>query len=425
MSAQKNFVNYHVLISHSPSCLNRDDQNMQKRAVFGGVERLRISSQSLKRAMRRPPENGPNYWIDCGVLGSPSIRSRSIDDITRAFTGKLSAEFDDDTVIRQAVEMFATGKKATDNEDGADNSGGEATETGTKIAVAPWSLEEMRLICKSIAQIKQNGLTEDEKSKALKKVGKEVGKKGNKRKLTEEDCLNEAMTKRIVKKIEGAEQKLRAAAGSAVDIALWGRMATTGLMTSIDGALAVAHAITTHQAQPDTDWFTAVDDLVEDAGDTGAGHLDTQEFSSGVFYRYASLNIKQLQANLGDVPRDRALEVARHVFHMLWSVVPTAKQQSYAAHNLADYAIVTFDDLPVSLANAFETPVINHSGGGYLQPSIDALNAYFRRTRDVHGLSKIAAAAPGLQESCKDCPTVFTSLGGLESWIQDDAQAKE
>jgi CRISPR system Cascade subunit CasC len=49
---QKNFVNYHILISHSPSCLNRDDMNMQKTAVFGGVRRVRISSQSLKRAIR-------------------------------------------------------------------------------------------------------------------------------------------------------------------------------------------------------------------------------------------------------------------------------------------------------------------------------------------------------------------------------------
>ncbi len=45
-----NFINIHVLISHSPSCLNRDDMNMQKDAIFGGKRRVRISSQSLKRA---------------------------------------------------------------------------------------------------------------------------------------------------------------------------------------------------------------------------------------------------------------------------------------------------------------------------------------------------------------------------------------
>nr|WP_278181662.1 type I-E CRISPR-associated protein Cas7/Cse4/CasC [Escherichia coli] len=35
-----NFINIHVLISHSPSCLNRDDMNMQKDAIFGGKRAL-------------------------------------------------------------------------------------------------------------------------------------------------------------------------------------------------------------------------------------------------------------------------------------------------------------------------------------------------------------------------------------------------
>lgn len=161
---------------------------------------------------------------------------------------------------------------------------------------------------------------------------------------------------------------VRKAMTSALDIALSGRMATSGLMTSVDGALAVAHAITTHAVEPqDVDWFTAVDDLTQDAGDTGAGHLNTQQFSAGVFYRYASLNLRQLQVNLGLIDhikaeetaesRQRALDIARHVFHLLATVVPSAKQQSFAAHNLADFAIVSFADQPISLANAFETPI--------------------------------------------------------------------
>ena len=32
----KNFINFHVLIFHSASCLKRDGMNMQKTAVFGG-----------------------------------------------------------------------------------------------------------------------------------------------------------------------------------------------------------------------------------------------------------------------------------------------------------------------------------------------------------------------------------------------------
>lgn len=64
----KNFVNLHVLISHSPSCLNRDDMNMQKTAVFGGVRRVRVSSQSLKYWIR----NSDYYRA---TFGRPSVRT--------------------------------------------------------------------------------------------------------------------------------------------------------------------------------------------------------------------------------------------------------------------------------------------------------------------------------------------------------------
>src|ERR1019366_4534444 len=46
------FIQLHLLTSYPPSNLNRDDLGQPKTARFGGVERLRISSQSLKRAWR-------------------------------------------------------------------------------------------------------------------------------------------------------------------------------------------------------------------------------------------------------------------------------------------------------------------------------------------------------------------------------------
>ena len=128
-------------------------------------------------------------------------------------------------------------------------------------------------------------------------------------------------------------------------------------MTSVDGAMAVAHAITTHSVDADIDWFTAVDDLIEEAGDVGAGHLNTQEFGAGVFYRYASLNLRQLQENLNDASRERVLEIGAHLVHLFATVVPSAKQQTFAAHNLADLVLVSFSDIPLSLANAFEKPI--------------------------------------------------------------------
>ena len=42
----------HIIQSVPVSCLNRDDLNSPKTAMFGGVQRARVSSQSWKRAIR-------------------------------------------------------------------------------------------------------------------------------------------------------------------------------------------------------------------------------------------------------------------------------------------------------------------------------------------------------------------------------------
>lgn len=416
MSENKNFINFHVLISHSPSCLNRDDQNMQKRAVFGGVERIRISSQSLKRAMRKPGENAYDYWKQ--VLGSPSVRTRDPIKAAELFAEELKAEFPKE-VVERAAQLFV--KKMADEDEGeegadSDTSGTSESEPKKKIAVAPWVLAEIKEICRVVQSI---SLTDEEKKKAKEKHAKQKGKN----KKSEGYFTEQALINKIKKSLDGQKEGLVKAISSAVDVALWGRMATSGLMTTIDGSLAVAHAITTHAAQADTDWFTAVDDLVQDAGEVGAGHLDTQEFSSGVFYRYASLNVAQLQKNLGGATRERALEIAKHAFHMLCTVVPSAKQQSFAAFNPAEFAIVTFDVQPISLANAFERPVENDKSGGFYRPSVKALAEHFMWMKEVYGLNCLAVAAPeGIDAEIPKDLQFLKSFPAVENWITKDGK---
>ena len=45
-------IELHAIQTFAPSNLNRDDTGNPKEALFGGVRRARISSQSAKRAMR-------------------------------------------------------------------------------------------------------------------------------------------------------------------------------------------------------------------------------------------------------------------------------------------------------------------------------------------------------------------------------------
>lgn len=417
----KNFINFHVLISHSPSCLNRDDMNMQKTAVFGGVNRVRVSSQSLKRSIRTS-----DYYE--AHLGIASTRTRELEKLIPIFTEALKDEFEA-ALIAKTMELFVRAKASDEDVVESNDQQDEGTDSDAgspkKLAVAPWSVEEIRVLCSIVKDV---SLTDDEVEKARSRAAKQKAKK----KKTPQEFVEDDLTKKRVKAVKDRIEDVRAAIGKTADIALSGRMATSGLMTSVDGAIAIAHAITTHAVEPqDVDWFTAVDDLTVDAGETGAGHLDTQQFSSGVFYRYASLNLKQLQVNLGLVAdmksaetadsRAKALDIARHVFHMLATVVPSAKQQSFAAHNLADFAIASFADQPISLANAFEEPVKRDRNGGFLKPSVATLADYWSRIHIAYGLDESARAfsvQPGIE---LNGPTA-ASLSQLESWIAKDGQ---
>ena len=46
------YIDIHIIQNLPPSCVNRDDSGSPKSAVYGGVRRLRVSSQSWKRAAR-------------------------------------------------------------------------------------------------------------------------------------------------------------------------------------------------------------------------------------------------------------------------------------------------------------------------------------------------------------------------------------
>jgi len=363
----KNFINFHILISHSPSCLNRDDMNMQKSAIFGGKRRVRISSQSLKRTIRKSP-----YYAQ--HLGEATIRTKHLSLLQGEFIKNLSGRFDPD-IINKTLALLISKDKDWKAEVPAEGD-----------AVAPWAIEEMAWFCGQVKKGLEQGLDE----------------------------------KGIAKQMKEHADVMRQALDKGLDIALAGRMATSGLMSElgkVDGALSVSHVITTHAVDADIDWFTAVDDLQE----LGSGHLDTQEFSSGVFYRYASLNIGQLQENLGNAPREKVLEIAAHVLHLMATVVPSAKQQSFAAHNLADLAMVSFSDIPVSLANAFEEPVKASSGGGFLKPSVTVFHEYWQKIHAGYGLDERTAEFSIGYEPPNNMKAKKT-LAELKTWVQTNGK---
>jgi CRISPR system Cascade subunit CasC len=387
--SNRKFVNFHVLISHSPSCLNRDDMNMQKTAVFGGETRVRISSQSLKRAFRTS-----DYYRD---QFSKSQRTRRLLDNLAAKLGEEATDEGQKGAIEQcALYAAAIFEGKTKPKEIAEYKRAQNGHIETQIL--PFSQSEIT----ALRQLVLDAAGQPEK--------------------TRPDFLRDA--------IRRMEQEQRGYVD--LDVALSGRMANSELTYPVDGALAVAHAITTHAVEPqDIDWFTAVDDLTSDEGESGAGHLNTQQFSAGVFYRYASLNLRQLQVNMGLIEnmkaeetaasRKRALEIAVHVLHLMATVVPTAKQQSFAAHNLADFAIVSLAHQPISLANAFERPIKHERNHGFLDRSITALSDYWQRIGNAYGLEEQARAFATRADCTLGDQPALSSLQAVKEWLVNDA----
>lgn len=375
---EKNYINYHILISHSPSNLNRDDMNMQKTAVFGGSRRVRVSSQSLKRAIRHSDYYKKN-------ISQPCDRTRQLGQLSGKYVKALKDKYSENLV--KEVMSQISGEAIIE----------ETTQSG---AVAAWSLAEVEQYCKLYKELKEKNPDPKEFEKAWKNE-------------TDKKKLLEDKTKLSL---------FRKALQNGQDIALSGRMATSGIMTIVDASLAVAHAITTHTVDGDIDWFTAVDDLNQETGETGSAHLDTTEFSSGVFYRYASLNIRQLQENLGDVNRTQALEIAAHVLHMLATVVPSAKQNAFAAFNLADFAFVSFSDQPISLANAFENP-IKAATDGLMVPSINAFVNYHKAICNAYGLKDDKQACFSTKKcEMENATNKGNDFSALKEWLKSDGK---
>lgn len=169
------------------------------------------------------------------------------------------------------------------------------------------------------------------------------------------------------------------------DVALSGRMDASCPERNVEAAMSVAHSLTTHSADIEVDWFTACDDLAEQ----GSGHIGTTEFSSGVFYRYASINVDLLAKNVKGTVADVS-NIVNTLIRCFAQVSPEAKQKVFAAHNQADFVMAVQSDQPLSLANAFRKPIKNN--GEVMEESIKQLVKHFEKLTTAYELENKAIA---------------------------------
>lgn len=302
------FVDIHILQDLPPSNINRDDNGTPKQCTYGGVQRLRTSSQSWKRATRLA-------FKDFKMIPEEKLGVR-----TRRVLALFSNEFK-----KAGVDEETAGQLAT------------AIVAPLKITAGKKADQGAYLLFFSRPQVDElvNQVM------ALRDQWK--GQTSNAKKLT--DILDAIDVPGIV------------GHGHSLDVALFGRMVADLPEINVDAAAQVAHAISTHATQNQFDYFTAVDDFQTDSGnETGSGMIGTIEFNSATMYRFATVSTRQLGDNLGD-PAAAVKGVLDFIKAFVLSM-PSGHQTSYAAHTRPSTVVVSVrDDQPVNYVSAFEKPV--------------------------------------------------------------------
>ena len=90
------YVDFHILQTVPPSCINRDDTGSPKTAVYGGVTRARVSSQAWKHAMRAA--FAENARLDVGK------RTKKVAELVKEQILALAPEADADKLAKKALE---------------------------------------------------------------------------------------------------------------------------------------------------------------------------------------------------------------------------------------------------------------------------------------------------------------------------------
>lgn len=337
------FLQLHMLTAYPPSNLNRDDLGRPKTAVMGGVTRLRISSQSLKRAWRT------SDVFEAALKGNIGIRTKGMGV----------------QVYKKLTERGITHKKAMEW------AGAIAAVFGKRK--------------KALSKAEKDKLKDLPEEERLKKELVELEIEQLAHFGPEEEKAISALEDKLVEQGEDLEESdlrlLRAKMGAA-DIALFGRMLASSPAYNMEAAAQVAHAVTVHKVAVEDDFFTAVDDLNAGEEDMGAGHMGETEFGSGIFYLYTCIDRQLLLDNL-DGDKTLADKTIAALIEAAATVSPTGKQNSFASRARASYILCeTGDQQPRSLSVAFLEPV---AGKQMLSSSITALQQTREKMNNVYG----------------------------------------
>ena len=298
MSNQNLYVDINILQSVPSSNINRDDTGAPKTAIYGGVTRSRVSSQSWKRAVRRMFEKQSEGadWIE-------GIRTTRVPELLANELREQNTELTDEYAMKMAIDVFSKVKIKIDK--------------------------------------KTN------RTKALLMVSK-----GQITKLAQYILENDELDTKEIKNVLNGDRSL--------DMALFGRMVADDPSLNVDASCQVAHAISTHEVVPEFDFYTAVDDKKGET-ESGSAMLGTIEYDSATLYRYANVNVNELMHNLDNLDvatKGLGLFIKDFISSMPTGKQNTFANKTIPQYVM----VTIREDTPFNLVSAFEQPIKSNNG---------------------------------------------------------------
>lgn len=328
----------HILQSFPVACLNRDDLKSPKTAIFGGVQRARVSSQSWKRAIRE-------YAKEI----NPCFQGQRTRLIVEPLKAALIEQDVPETDALEAAKKLAEAISKLDQE--AEKKGKHQVKT--LFFTTPAELQALARAFK----------TEGDAKKALKAVGADILK-------------------------------------DAADITLFGRMLANDHSLTIEGSAMFAHALSTHKVDNEIEFFSAVDDL-QPKEESGAGMTGTLEFNSATYYRFAALNLDMLKDkdHLAVLSSEERVQIVRAFIEATLLAIPGARQNSMNAATRPSYVLglIRKSGHPVQLVNAFEKPIPRRVGG-FFDASLEALKNEYEYLNKIWDLKDRELASVAIPE---------------------------
>lgn len=388
----------HILQSFPVSCMNRDDLNSPKTAIFGGVQRARQSSQSWKRPIRGfAAELQPALFAGARtrlLIEEVKKKLTSLERDPQSATalasclGHYVAKLDPKYVGKIKTMMFFSRKEI----DQFGEMLHKLPDQDVQKLIDAFSRFDLKALEADIDSDDDGADDEGESASKPKPTAKGKKDPSEPKKLSAKDfgkLVAGVLKTPIGKEFRGKEAVF---AKDAADIALFGRMVAADHSLSVEAAAMFSHAISTNKVDSnELDFFSAVDDL-QSSDEAGAGMTGTLEFNSATYYRFVGLNLDMLfdENHLQALTSDERRAVVGAFVRATLVAYPTARQNSMHATTLPGLVlgIVRERGHPIQLVNAFERPIRPIGPKGLFEVSVMEMLKEHGRINATWGLGK-------------------------------------